>query len=651
MPRANGIVVAANASHTMRRIIVCGIAGFVGEARDDAEPVLSEMLALLAHRGPDDRGVWFADDVALGHARLSIIDLSARAHQPFVTDDGMGALTYNGEVYNFRALRAELEREGVSFRSASDTEVVLQALHRWGPEGAVPKLDGMFAFAYYDRRDRSLWLARDRAGIKPLHVARRAGTLVFASESKALFAHPRIPCAVNPHAVITHLLFERLEGSMTMYQGVEAILPGTIHRIQSGRETSSVYFDVLRDVDVARIRDGASRDRAGDPVRLEQLLAASVRMHLVSDAPLATMCSGGLDSSLVTAFARDAKPDLVSYVADIEGSGGEELRRAQRVCDALSVELRPVDVDSTAYFRLLPTALLANDQPLYFSQDVAALLVAEAIRADGFKVVLTGDGADELFGGYTWHAAAYRKWRRRRLHARWIRDSRLVRKLARFNPFLQPLDLGKLADNPFGATVGGDDALGVTLVDGARRRLHDARLFRKFDALPLLEDRAFLAREFADIYVHLREHLGSLDRMTMHCSVEARVPYLENALIDFGLHLPVSAKYRDGVTKRLVKDLAEKRLPRDVVHLPKIGFEVDADMWRGTIGLLRDGRLGELLEWRSQDRDDILRLVSENPYYQFTLVATETWLRMRFGGESPQSLSERLLALKRQQGA
>jgi len=146
--------------------------------------------------------------------------------------------------------------------------------------------------------------------------------------------------------------------------------------------------------------------------------------------------------------------------------------------------------------------------------------------------------------------------------------------------------------------------------------------------------------------VHLREHLGSIDKMTMHYSVEARVPFLENALIDFGLHLPVSAKYRNGVTKRLVKDLAERRLPREIVHLPKIGFNVDAGMWNGTTGLLRNGRLAELLKWRSEDQADILGLLAEHPYYQFTLVATETWLRMRFGGESPESLSEELIRMK-----
>jgi asparagine synthase (glutamine-hydrolysing) len=630
---------------------VCGIAGFTGALRADAPSVLDGMLSLLAHRGPDDRGALFAGAVALGHVRLAIIDLSSRAHQPFVTDDGLGALTYNGEVYNFRELRSELERAGIAFRSDSDTEVVLQALHAWGPERAVPRLNGMFAFAYCDRRDGSLWLARDRAGIKPLYVARRSGTLAFASEQKALFAHPDVACEADPHAVIANLVHQRLEGTMTLYQGVEAMLPGTLLRIRDGRESCTTYFDVLRDVDVGRIAASGERAFGEHAADFERRLVDSVRMHLVSDAPLATLCSGGLDSSLVTAIAREAGPGLVSYVADIEGSRREEVRRAQIVCDALAVELRPVGVDAAAYFRLLPAAILANDQPPFFAQDVAALVVAEAVHADGFKVVLTGDGADELFGGYDWHALAFRTWRRRRRQARWIGDNGVTRLLARFNPYLQPLDLGKLAGNPFASIFAQDESPGATLVDGARRQMRQARLFRKLEPLARLEDRAFLARGFEDMYVHLREHLGSIDKMTMHYSVEARVPFLENALIDFGLHLPVAAKYRRGVKKRLVRDLAERRLPREIVHLPKIGFAVDSGMWSGTTALLRDGRLAEMLKWRAQDQGDILDLLAAHPDYQFTVVAMESWLRLRFGGESPERLSETLLRLKRQAAA
>ncbi len=629
---------------------MCGIVGFSTSHEVDADRVLGDMLQCIAYRGPDDQGSWLADGVALGHVRLSVIDLTERGHQPFVTADGRGVIVYNGEVYNFRDLRCELELDGIVFRSDTDTEVVLNALHHWGPQAAISRFNGMFAFAYYDTRDRSLWLARDRFGIKPLYMAKAGGTLVFASEQKSLFAHPRFPRRADVHAIINLLLHERFEGTMTPHQGVESVAPGTLLQLRDGRLTATVYYDVLRDVDPSRIVTAGSFDFEAHSGRFEQLFLDSVLMHLVSDAPLATMCSGGLDSSLITAVVKGVKPDVVSYVADIEGMNRQEVDRARVVCRALGVELRVVDVDIESFYRMLPAALLANDQPLFFSQDVATMLVAEAIRADGFKVVLTGDGADEIFGGYDWHAQIHDRWKRRRIRAKWAPDNVLMRKLGRFVPGLMPVDLDLLARDPFGAAHGDESVnpLNVMLVDGARRHLRGARLFRKFESLPLHEHRAFLARSFEDVYVHMRERLGSVDRMTMRYSVEARVPFLENGLADFGLHLPVAAKLHRGVTKRIVKRLAEQRLPMEIVHLSKIGFQVAPSMWRGTQEFLRGGKIANLLKWNAGDQDEIFGLLRRHPYYQFRLVAAEMWMRMCFDGESGAELSDGLLQLRRQ---
>jgi asparagine synthase (glutamine-hydrolysing) len=629
---------------------VCGIVGFSGPREADANRVLGDMLTCISYRGPDDQGLWSSDDVALGHVRLSVIDLSERGRQPFSTSDGQGVITYNGEVYNFRDLRAELEQCGIVFRSATDTEVVLYALHYWGPERAILRLNGTFAFAYYDLRDRSLWLARDRLGIKPLYIARSGGTFAFASEQKSLFAHPRISRTLDVHAIIDLLLYERFEGAMTPYQGVESVAPGTLLRLQAGREVATTYFDVLRDIDPGRILAAASTEFVAHFKQFEQLFVESVMMHLASDAPLTTMCSGGLDSSLITAVVKSVKPDVVSYVADVEGMNQREVNRARTVCNALGVELRIVNVDTENFYRMLPTAILANDQPLFFSQDVATMLVAEAINADGFKVVLTGDGADEVFGGYDWHAQAYETWRRRRIRARWIADNPLTRKLGRFIPGLRPVNLRAFERDPFGPSQGdGSNAvnpLNVLLVDGARRHLRETRIFQKLESLPHHEERAFLAKSFEDLHVHMRERLGTVDKMTMRYSVEARVPFLENCLVDFGLHLPVSAKYHKGTTKRIVKHLSEQRLPIEVVHLPKIGFRVDPSMWEGTAGFLRDGYVADLLKWRADDQDEILALLRRHPYFQFRLIATEVWLRMWLGGESATKLSSALLQTK-----
>lgn len=624
---------------------MCGLAGYVRRG-GDADPALVEkMLARLGHRGPDGRGLWARREVALGHTRLSILDLSERGHQPMLTPDATGVLAYNGEVYNFRELRAELEAAGDTFHSSGDSEVVLHALHRWGPETAVPRFDGMFAFAYHDLRDGSVWLARDRLGIKPLYLARCPQGTVFASEIKALLAHPAVPCEPDLRAVITQIIDERIDGEITPFEGVENLAPGTL--LQCARaERTVAYFDLLRDVDPQRIVDGGRIELARHRRDLGRLLEASVEKHLVSDAPLAVMCSGGLDSGLVTAFARHHAPGVKAYVADVEQMMGEEVRRARRACEHLGVELRPVACDTSTFFRLWPLGVYANDQPLYFPQNIAGMAVAERLRADGFKAVLSGDGADELFGGYQRYEASYRLWRRRRLRAEWLERLPPLRALARFHRWFQPVDLDALARHPFSPNATqAERALAVrqTAALSCRRDLRDAALFRKLSSLRRPEDRAFLAQSFADVYLHLGEGLRSHDRMFMAFSIENRVPFLENALIDFALHLPVSAKYRAGRSKRVVFELGRLHLPDDLIRLPKIGFWIESSMWRGVAPFLRDGFAAELLKWRTKEQDDLLDSIARYPRFLFRFVCVELWARIFFGGESPEQLSEALL--------
>lgn len=628
---------------------MCGIVGIVGDTGEQKDAILQAMLSQIAQRGPDDMGIWHKEGIAFGHARLSIIDPSERGHQPFVTGDKLGVLVFNGEVYNYRELRQSLEQEGVQFTSDTDTEVVLCALHNWGPERAVPMFNGMFAFAYHDHRDKSVWLARDRLGIKPLFVARTKDGFVFASEQKALFEHPAVTCELDEHAFLSLLLYERFDGAMTPYRNVEAFLPGTLCRYNNGKETLTTFFDVLRDIAPERIGRHSDRDFPAQLAHFEEYLSNSVKMHLVSDAPVATMCSGGLDSGLVTAMASRRLPNLVSYVADIEGMQGQEVARARKVAESLGVELRRVLVDREIYFRTLPEAIVANDQPLFFSQHVAAMVVAKTLRKDGFKVVLTGDGADELFGGYPWHAQAYLHWKKNAFRARWIPDNRFTRAIGRRIPGLRPVNIKQEISGHLtrGRPINYiSDTSNILFVAGAPRTLRQRRLFKKLEGLSL-EDRGFLSSSFEDIYVQMRECLNSLDKMTMKHSIEARVPFLENQLIQFGLDLPVAAKYHGGVTKRIVKSLARKYLPEDVIRLPKIGFSTAPSMWSDTEAFLRDGRVADLLKWRSRDQPEILALAKQRPYYQFRLMACEIWLRIRFDNECPQKISDQLLKLKK----
>jgi asparagine synthase (glutamine-hydrolysing) len=441
------------------------------------------------------------------------------------------------------------------------------------------------------------------------------------------------------------LLYERFDSTHTPYDGTRVFLPGTLLRYREGRSAWHTYFDLLRDLDSSAVAE-TSRRFADSTDRFEDGLVRSVERHLLSDVPVATMCSGGLDSGLVTVIAARQLNGLVSYVADIEGMHGEEVRRASLVAESAGAKLRPVRVDRTRFLTALPDAIKANDQPMFFAQDVAAMLIAEQIQRDGFKVVLTGDGADELFGGYSWYEQEYRRWARLAWKARWIPDNALTRTLGARVSGLMPVDLAReqaayrLTAEPVEYV---STSFNIAFAGGMNRTLRQRAIFSKLAGLPPPE-RAFLSRNFEDVYVHLRECLNTLDKMTMRHSIEARVPFLENDLMKLGFALPVDHKYHDGQRKRLVYQLGRKLLPEAVIGLPKIGFTMPDAMWRGLETLLLSGRTAELLDWPTAYREDLAQLLSRKPRYLFRLLGFEMWLRVCVDGQPTKSLANELLA-------
>jgi asparagine synthase (glutamine-hydrolysing) len=610
---------------------VCGLVGILRRDGEDADATrIDRMLAPMLHRGPDGRGCWAENEVALGHLRLSILDLSDHAHQPIATAGGEGVLAYNGEVYNFRALRRELEREGVVFASSGDSEVVLQALVRWGPQRAIPRFNGMFAFAYFDRRRHELWLARDRLGIKPLYTAECAGELIFGSEPQALLAHPGMTCRPDRLAIASFLLRGRQEARPTFFEGIEAIEPGSWWCIRRSGVERHRYYHVLDALDVERLL-------AGDPdqavPRFESLIDESVRLHLASDAPLAAICSGGVDSSLIAACASRHLKDLRCYVAD-DTSGRGEGKFAQRVTDHLGVHLTRVPVDRETHLRLWPEATLFEGHPLYNRSSVALLLLGRACQADGVKVLLNGEGADELFGGYGMQRKAHRAWgwparlvlaldpvrSRRRRSFRRLRSRRFL--LSRLDGL-------------------GDVGIAVVDGDGELRRL---ALEEKLAPVRSAADRAFLVRCLDDLYFTLDPLLRRHDRMAMAASIEMRVPFLENAIIDFGIHLPLRAKFRRGQSKWVVKQAAEKLLPAEIVHARKRAFPMPADFDLGCEALLAGGAAGELLRWTDRQQQALIPLVRHREGLRFLLLGLELWGRIYLRGEKPDALASELLA-------
>jgi len=629
---------------------MCGIVGYWNrDGRAASEGTMRRMLERIRYRGPDDQGTWAKGSVGLGHCRLSILDLSPRGHQPFVTADGQGVLTYNGEVYNFPELRKELEAEGVTFLSTTDTEVVLYALHRWGPEKAVPRFNGMFALGYYDRRSDTLWLARDRVGIKPLYLARYGQNIAFASEIKALLAHPDIPVRPDVHSLASYITYQRFEGAWTPFEDIEDVCAGSIVKITRKSIEPSVYFDVVRDVDIDRLLEISYRDPQQLTAEFESAFADSVRSHLVSDAPLAAMCSGGIDSSLTTALAKEFQPDVVAYVANLPGVKVSEGAKAQLVGRHLGIRVRQIDVEQDDLLRLWPTAIWHGDQPNCHANDMPYIRVVQACHRDGIKVVITGEGSDELFGGYSWQVKAYELWRKRRLHSRLVPNHPVFHAAGRLHPQFAPLDLPRLARDPFFRREQLDysqDLLRQACVtDGGRRLLRHEELFRKLSRVEPVEDRAFLARAFEDWYGNLQAILHRNDRISMAASVEARVPFLENRMMDLGMHFSRRMKYHEGKTKWVVKAIGDKKLPSEIVHAKKIHFAVPMATWRHGALLLRGGVSAELFKWGAEETEAILARALKTETVIQNLVAVELWGRMFLRGESAETLGETLLRL------
>ena len=631
---------------------MCGFVGYWDrDGKQASEAVLNKMLERIRYRGPDDRGTWAKGSLGLGHARLSIIDLSPRGHQPFVTQDGKGVIAYNGEVYNFKELRANLEAEGVKFKSATDTEVVLYALHQWGPEKAIPLFNGMFGFAYYDLRDSSLWMARDRTGIKPAYFSKQGGLVVFASEMKAILAHPEIPTKPDIHALGHFLTYQRFEGEWTPFENVQQVQAGSYWKITADSMESTIYFDPLRDLDVNLLLENAKKDPATLVQEFQEAMAASVKLHLISDAPLASMCSGGIDSSLTTAFAKDFKPDVVAYVANVAGPVSEGAK-AQLVGKHIGAKVRQIDVDREDLLRYWPQAIWHGDQPNCHANDMPYMMVTRACHADGIKVVLTGEGSDELFGGYSWQAKVFQMWKLRRIHAQWIPDNGFFRLLGKFHPKLEPINMKALAKHPFlrmEELAGGQDFLRQQCItDGGRRLRRHQMIFEKLEKVEPIEDRAFLARTLEDWYGNLQAVLHRNDRISMAASVESRPPFLENQLIHMGLHFPLRGKYYKGSQKWVVKAVGEKRLPQEIVHSKKLHFPVAMDTFHRASSMLKNGMAAELFKWGAGETEALLNEAAHAPTVMHNLLGIEIWARLFLRGESAAVLGEELLSSKQE---
>ncbi|HUK59113.1 MAG TPA: asparagine synthase (glutamine-hydrolyzing) [Stellaceae bacterium] len=562
---------------------MCGIAGFFDpDHRIDPaqyEGIARAMAARLVHRGPDAEGSWCdaAAGIALGFRRLAILDLSPAGHQPMLSADGRYVLTFNGEIYNHRELRRDLS--GIAWRGHSDSEALIEGIARWGFRETLTRANGMFAIAAWDRRERRLHLARDRFGEKPLYCGWIDGVLLFASELKALAAHPLWTGALDRPAIGAYLRYGFVPAPSSAFAGVRKLTAGCTAEISaSRRETDATpYWSAPERAAAAAAQPFAgSFDAAAE--QFQTLLDDAVAIRLEADVALGAFLSGGIDSSSVVAAMQKARPGTKSFCVGFPDAGFDEAPHAAAVARKLGTEHETLRVSERECLEFLPQAAAAYDEPFADPSAVPTLILSHLTR-EHVTVALSGDGGDELFGGYARYARAAAEWQQLAARPAWARsvagaaaralagaELRPVRRLRRIFGNAAHASPEALYRNHLASTRPED---GLAPTAGEAASLLDAPLDEGLPSLP----QQFMLR---DTITYLPDDLlVKIDRASMAFALEVRAPFLDPRIAEFAWSLP-----EDFVAeKRLPRAALYARVPRALVDRPKHGFEPPLARW------------------------------------------------------------------------
>ncbi|MBL8200270.1 MAG: asparagine synthase (glutamine-hydrolyzing) [Chromatiales bacterium] len=636
-----------------RLAAMCGIAGYAG-LNDPA--LLERMASRMVHRGPDDSGCWADQSAGIGlaHRRLSIIDLSPAGRQPMATGDGLVVISFNGEIYDYLEHRLELEKQGVRFRTRTDTEVILRLYERYGA-GAISKLNGMFAFALWDGRARKLLLVRDHAGIKPLYYWTDGTRLLFASEIKALLASTLIPRRPNLSALESYLGFLWVPGDQTMLEGVKKLEPGHYLEWQAGRMTTQRWFDLDYSPDTS-VGEAEWTDR------VRETFIRTARRQMVSDVPLGAFLSGGLDSSSIVACMRAAYPDraIKAYTARFSvgqmasEQGVDDLPFAREAAARLNVSLHEVAIEPDVV-SLLPRMVYHLDEPDADPAIFPSYLITEAARRDGSTVLLSGTGGDEVFFGYRSHQAMQRYALLDRDPTGLVagslglvtavgqqllgRQNRLVRRATKFMRGLraapgvqrhlelvdwsEPGVRSRLLTGQAGSGHGGERSL-EQAINRYASTFHGQGAINQHSHILI---NTFLA---AHNFLYT-------DKSSMASSVEVRVPFLDLDLLRLAATIPESFKVRGRTTKYVLKKAMEPYLPRDVIYRAKTGFGVPLRHWiqtdlRGAVrDLLGPATVRQRGLFSAPEVERVLRQndagQGDHAYLIYALMVLEVWMQ------------------------
>jgi asparagine synthase (glutamine-hydrolysing) len=568
---------------------MCGIAGFVESSAttfpfdpETSRGLVHRMCDVIRHRGPDDEGVWVDEGVALGMRRLSIIDLST-GHQPIHNEDRSVWIVFNGEIYNFRELRRELEAAGHRFYTSTDTEVIVHAYEQWGKE-AIGRLRGMFGLAIWDTRSRTLLVARDRIGIKPMHYATANGRFYFGSEIKSLLEAPDLPRDLDPAALDHYLSFLYTPSDGSIFKSVRKLPPGHLLTWTDGRIATEQYWRMP----AAETFAGSEEDAVQ---QLRAVLSDAVRSHMISDVPLGAFLSGGVDSSLVVGLMSQLSHSRVkTFSIGFDEPAFDELEHARRVADHFGTDHHEFVVKPDGV-GILDRLISHFDEPFADSSAIPTWYVSEMARRH-VTVVLSGDGGDELFGGYERYlphprVVAFDRYSPRAFRRvaaiaaaglpHGVRGKNFLRHVGRDEQgrYLDAIRFFGADEKP--ALLSADVRQAI---EGADPEVRLARHFERFAALPWPSQ---MMRFDAETYLP-EDVLTKVDRMSMAHSIESRVPLLDNEVIAFAAALPAAMKIKNGRRKHVLKEVAATLVPRAILDRKKQGFGVPLGTWfRGNL--------------------------------------------------------------------
>jgi asparagine synthase (glutamine-hydrolysing) len=554
---------------------MCGICGFIGPELG-AEPALlaGAMVDRLRHRGPDDAGLWIdaAAGVALGHARLAVVDLSAAGHQPMVSADGRWVISYNGEIYNGDELRTDLEVRGVRLRGHSETEILLEAIAAWGAEAVLARANGMFAFALWDRRARRLTLARDRIGKKPLYYGRCGRHVLFGSELKALRAHPGFDPEIDREALALFLRFGWLPGPRSIYRGIGKLPAGTVLVLAPGDgdlPPPRACWSARAAAALARAPFPGSLDDAA--TELEGLLDDAVGRRMAADVPVGALLSGGVDSTLVAALMQRRSTRAVrTFTIGFREPKWDEAPAARALARHLGTSHTELYVTGEDALRVVPGLPNVYDEPFADPSQLPTVLLSRMVRS-AVTVALSGDGGDEAFGGYGRYRRVLRRWERLE---RWPQGARRV--LARARGWVP--GGSKLARRLERVGAGGP----MELYALERSRWHDPAAPDPIDQPsrwpPGLEPAQLMM--FLDLVGYLPDNnLVKIDRASMSVGLEIRSPLLDHRVVELALRLPVGLRLGSDRGKLVLWRLLERHVPRHLFERPKQGFSIPLGPW------------------------------------------------------------------------